>query len=94
MLSCLECSKNQWLKTAFVPDLSQDAAAPLAVRRDPLRLERPQEAGQQERHRLGAVAAAVDVRAHAGEDQVGERVVAAEAGEDVRAALKSSTMKY
>ena len=77
-----------------VPDLSQYPAPSLPVPRQPLRLERVQEAGEEDGDGLGAVAETVDVRTHAGEDQVGERVVAAEAGEDVRAALKSSTMKY
>ena len=74
-----------------VPDLGQDAAAAPAVRvrHECLRrLERPQEAGQQENDRLGAVAVAVDVRAHAGDDHVGEGVVAGEARDDVQAALK------
>ena len=76
--------------SVHIPDLSQHPASSLfPVPRQPLRLERVQEAGEEDGHGLGAVPEAVDVRAHAGEDQVGERVVAAEAGEDVRAALKS-----
>ena len=77
-----------------VPDLSQDPAPSLPVPRQPLRLERVQESGEDEGDGLGAVPEAVDVRAHAGEDHVGERVVAAEAGENVRAALKNSKLKY
>ena len=75
-----------------VPDLSQDSAPSLSALHESFCFQRLQEPGEEERNRLGAVPEVIDVRSDAGDDYVGEGVVAGEARYDVRATLKSHKM--